>query len=397
MLLPLLFASLACASGPGSIDAKAAANLIKRCEEMKSWSLVVLHDGKEVINRNFGHVGACNLMSATKSITGLAIGFLLDEGKLSSVNATVASVLPEYQGDLKDKVTILHLLTQSSGIAPYNDPKEDLTNRVPAAIKAPVTTDPGKVFFYNNRAVDLLSGIVRKLAGEPMDDYVNRKLFKPLGIKEYAWMKDPDGNPHGCAELVLRPRDLAKIGQLMLNEGVWEGKRLLSTDFIAKATHQSESAQPYPDYYGWLWWISYPWMTMSQRSVESLGGYGVKPASLKKLQPLVNQRWPSVALMWSEVLATAEPDPALATVSAHEIQAIAKDAGDPDGFYAAGWGGQYLFVLPKEKIVAVRTIGSGFFSKTNPDNETKEEFYRYAKLQMPDFYRLVKALVPSRK
>jgi CubicO group peptidase (beta-lactamase class C family) len=383
-----------------AVDRLALARLVQRCKETKSWSLVILHDGKTVADLNFGHARPCNLMSATKSVTGIAIGLLLDDGKIPSVETPVASILPEYKGKWKDKVTIEHLMTHTSGMELYDNPKEDLTNRVAAALAAPILTEPGTQFLYNNRAVDLLSGIVRKVSGKPMDEFLNERLFKPLGIADYSWQRDPDGNPHGCAELVLRPRDLAKIGQLMLDEGVWQGRSILSAEFVRRATHRNRIAQPYPDIdaYGWLWWICDPWMTLSQGSLDALRNtYHVPAEVVRRLEPLVDQRWPSNSVMWGEMLAIAGPCPEMfrAAVDGNQIQALVKDAGGPDGYLASGWGGQYLLVLPKARLVAVRTLGDGFFNPKNPDKIEPATMQQYARLEMQDFYRLLRALVHS--
>jgi CubicO group peptidase (beta-lactamase class C family) len=371
------------------LDPAAVQSLVRACKESDTWGLVVMLDGKVVLDRNFGHPNACNLMSATKSVTSMAIGLLIDEGKISSVDAPVASYLPEFRGKWKDRVTIRHILTHTSGLRIYDDPDEDLTNRVSVALKAPIVTEPGATFAYNNRAVDLLSGLVRKVSGEPLDKYLDKRLFKPLGIHEFYWVRDPDGNPHGCAELVLRPRDFAKIGQLMLDEGVWRGRRILSKEYVRQATTSNGLPQPYPytNRYGWLWWLSDPWMTLSEGSLDYMKSRNVPDTALRRLRPLVGQRWPSMREMWFDIIATAGPCPeleALSTSEPNEIQAIVKDSERVDGFYAAGWGGQYLFVLPKRRLVAVRTGGSGFFPTKEP-----------AKYEMGSFYRLVTALVPN--
>ncbi|MGV3616260.1 MAG: serine hydrolase domain-containing protein [Fimbriimonas sp.] len=130
----MILTALALLSTPADIDPGALQRLVRRCQESQSWGLVVLQDGKPVVDRNIGRP-PCNLMSATKSVTSMAVGILLGEGKLK-VDTKVASLFPEYKGKWKDRVTIRHLLEHTSGIQLYQGEGPDALPmfRVPSAL-----------------------------------------------------------------------------------------------------------------------------------------------------------------------------------------------------------------------------------------------------------------------
>ncbi len=382
MLALILAVVLAPQTGP---DHAAVERLVKRCRESRTWSLLVLRDGKPVVSREFGPKDELvNLMSATKSIASLAIGMLIDEGRISSVDEKVQRFFPTYKGEGRDDVTIRMLLTHTSGIQDYiEDPQPP--NRVAAALRAPVIEKPGSKFEYNNRAVDLLSGVVRRAAAEPMDRYVNRKLFKPLGIKVWNWEKDADGNPHGSAELALLPAGMAKIGQLVLQGGRWKGKQIVSKRYIDMATTSSNAGVGQE--YGLLWWLCRPAFTFDESSMTKLSDLGWPNDVVQRLKPLKRQRWPGYRELGLDIIRQAGGTPYLIkrqcnlNYIAATIASIDRPSSAIDGFYANGWGGQWILVLPKQKLVAVRTCGEEF--PTTDDSP---------KYELADFYGLVRAL-----
>lgn len=385
MLVPLL----ALIATPADIDPAAVERLVQRCRESESWGLVVLRDGKPVVERNFGHQEPCNMMSATKSVTSMAVGLLLGDGKLTSVDTPLKEIFPQYKGAWKNRVTLRHLLEHTSGIRLYqNDPTPGFPiNRVASALEAPVVTEPGTEFEYNNRAVDLLSGVVRRLAGMPLDEFVDKRLFKPLGIPGYYWDRDPDGNPHGCAELILPPRDMAKLGQLMLDGGVWNGKRLLPETYVKQATATSKITEGKEEPCGWLWWACDPWFSLNEESWRKLEAKGLPIPLIERLKPLAERRYPGMDRLGMDIARTLGGSPMYEREYAKigptsELIGNAPNKEFGTGYFANGWGGQYILVLPKERIVAVRTCGDGFF-------DTKDD----SKYEMGDFYHLVRSIV----
>ena len=122
-----------------------------------------------------------------------------------------------------------------------------------------MAADPGTVWVYSS-GVSLLSGILRARTGETADVYAERHLFGPLGIRDYYWKKTPDGLPDTEGGLYLAPRDLARIGQLVLQDGAWEGQRVLPEGWVRASTELAVDdvapANATPDWgYGYQWWL----------------------------------------------------------------------------------------------------------------------------------------------
>jgi hypothetical protein len=181
------------------------------------------------------------LYSTSKSFTSTAVGFAVSENRLS-VNDKVISFFPE---DLPDSVSpflanmaVKHLLTMSAGLEPeptFGIVSKD-SNWVKAFLALPVVHDPGTKFLYNSMATYMLSAIVQKVTGEKIIDYLKPRLFEPLGIKGADWEIDPRGINTGGWGLRAKTEDMAKLGQLYLQKGKWNGKQILPVSWINEAT-----------------------------------------------------------------------------------------------------------------------------------------------------------------
>jgi len=182
-----------------------------------------------------------SLYSCSKSFTSTAVGFAVSE-KLLSVNDKVISFFP---GSLPDSVkaylaalTIKDLLTMSVGQEP--DPTGQLAlgsdNWVKDFLALPIKYAPGSKFLYNTMATYMLSAIVQKVTGQKEIDYLKPRLFDPLGIKGMDWEVNTQGVNTGGWGLRLKTEDLAKMGQLYLQKGAWNGKQLLPKAWIEEAT-----------------------------------------------------------------------------------------------------------------------------------------------------------------
>lgn len=188
--------------------------------------------------------------SVTKTVTALLVGIAHDRGLLPNLDAPVIDYLPGYD-DLRSeqlkRITLRHVLTMSTGFAwnekvPFTNPE----NTTVAAFRSgdpyrylltrPFAYEPGSTWQYNSIAPGLLIAAIRKTSGKSADDFAREALFKPLGISSHEWEHLPNGDPAGGFGLSLRPRDLAKIGQVMLEKGVWKGKRIVSAAWIAEMT-----------------------------------------------------------------------------------------------------------------------------------------------------------------
>jgi CubicO group peptidase (beta-lactamase class C family) len=181
------------------------------------------------------------LYSVSKSFTSTAVGFAVTE-KLLSVEDKVVSFFPDQLPDtvspfLAD-MTVRDLLTMSVGQSP--EPTNAITSSgkdwVPAFLDLPVVNDPGSVFLYNSMATFMLSAIVEKVTGEKLIDYLQPRLFGPLGIEGMDWESSPEGINTGGWGLRVKTEDMAKFGQLYLQKGSWNGKQVIPAGWVEEAT-----------------------------------------------------------------------------------------------------------------------------------------------------------------
>lgn len=182
-----------------------------------------------------------SLYSCSKSFTSTAVGFAVSE-KLLSVNDKVISF---FSGSLPDSVktylaalTVKDLLTMSVGQDP--DPTAQLAfssdNWVKDFLALPIKSTPGSKFLYNSMATYMLSAIVQKVTGQKEVEYLKPRLFDPLGIKGIDWEANTQGVNTGGWGLRVKTEDLAKMGQLYLQKGMWNGKQILPKAWVEEAT-----------------------------------------------------------------------------------------------------------------------------------------------------------------
>jgi Beta-lactamase class C and other penicillin binding proteins len=180
------------------------------------------------------------MFSVSKSFTSSAVGYAITEGLLS-LSDEVVSFFPEYVPEDAStfliQMTVRDLLTMSAGQDP--DPTSQIRqqeNWIKAFFETPVIKQPGRVYLYNSAATYMLSAIVQKVTGENVMDYLKPRLFDPLYIKGIDWETDPMGINTGGWGLRLKTEDMAKFGQLLLQKGKWNGKQILSQEWIEEAT-----------------------------------------------------------------------------------------------------------------------------------------------------------------
>ncbi len=235
-------------------------------------SLIVVRNGKlvaEAYMRDFqGRLQKRQIQSTTKCITSLVIGIALEKNYFTGLDQKLYSIMPEaFDEDLrKREITLRHLLTMNTGLKFNNEEfaeelfmkKHENVNKY--ILAKPLFALPGSGFNYRDCDPQLLSGAIHKQTGLPLDSIANRYLFKPLGITDYYWERNVDGDSWASEALFMRPRDMAKIGQLVLNKGSWNGEQLISEDWITESTStQSDpnEGQP-PDKkvtFGYYWRI----------------------------------------------------------------------------------------------------------------------------------------------
>ena len=178
------------------------------------------------------------MYSATKTFTGAAVGFAVQEGLLKlddKVTSFFPDLLPDTISTQLAKLSVKHLLTMTVGHAPTRYAGSG-KSQVRLFLAAPFAYEPGTSFAYNITASHMLSHIITQVTGVSIHDYLKPRLLDPLGIKDVIWEMDNDGIPMGNGGSHMKTSDLAKMGLFLLNKGKWNGKQLLNAAWIDSAT-----------------------------------------------------------------------------------------------------------------------------------------------------------------
>ena len=210
-----------------------------------------------------------SLQSVTKTITSIIIGVATSREEFPDLSTTVLSFFDTSQvnniDDRKRRMTIRHLLTMTAGFdwnenLHYSDPRNDCSQMegsfdwIQYVINKPMAIEPGQSFNYNSGASQLLSYIFRKATGKDIEEYASLYLFSPLGINRFFWKRTPTGLVDTEGGLYLAATDLAKIYYLYLKEGDWNGKQLVSSEWVkASVTPAIDVGRTVK--YGYKWWL----------------------------------------------------------------------------------------------------------------------------------------------
>lgn len=373
------------------LDRSALERLVAACEKTDSHALLVLARGRVVVERRFGHrPGPIEAMSVTKGIVGLAIGKLVSEKKIPSLDEPLSTYFPEWKKDKSDKkarVTVRHVLTHTSGLS-HKPAAGELTkqkDRLKYVRGLPVIDEPGEKFSYNNEAIQLLAGVVEKASGVPLDVYVEREILKPLGIEHFAWAKDETGTPAAAWGLSIDAGDLAKIGQMLLEKGRFDGKVVVPETWVEAMV---QPAKPNVSWHGLLAWLVYdgPYRAQTAARRQVFADLGV--SGMDRLAPLDGKQFSTNAGYWMEAGALLDPS------SRERLASLVRDDRLPFevtparyvGFNFNGWLGQYLVVVPEASLVAVRMRPEPPGGGDDADNERNG---------MREFVSLVQAAIPS--
>jgi CubicO group peptidase (beta-lactamase class C family) len=237
-----------------------------------------------------------NIKSVTKSVASLALGIAIDRGLIRSVNEPIFSFFPELS-DLrspeKERIQLVHALTMTTGLKwveaiPSNEDDNDEVRMHMASdpcryvLGLPVTAPAGQEYFYNTGALTLVSAIVRKATGRTLDEFARETLFKPLGITSVEWVR-VKGDSDAGGGLRLRPRDMAKIGQLVLAGGRWNDSHIVSKAWIETSTAPKIEATG-GQFYGYLWFLGRS--LLNGREVHWAGGLGRGGQSIRVVPEL---------------------------------------------------------------------------------------------------------------
>lgn len=197
--------------------------------------------------------------SACKSITSLAVGLLVDDG-LIHLDDKIADLFEELPSTARRRLknmSVEDLLTMRAGVLFGEAEALSETDWLRAFLNSSLKGEPGTEFHYNSLNTYLLSAIVRKKSGKSLGDLLQERLFGPMGITDILWETCPAGIEKGGWGLYIRPEDIAKLGQLVMDDGVWRGQQLISAEYIRAAT--SAHASPPPELgdfdYGYQIWV----------------------------------------------------------------------------------------------------------------------------------------------
>jgi len=292
-------------------------------EEYWDGSDLDLDEGLDPIETDFDRETLHYMASVSKSITSALVGIAVDQGLIGGVDEPVFSFFPGYQ-DLKtsgnEQITLRHMLAMSSGFDwneheyGFDDPRDshyqmfDTSDPLRFLLGRNLVATPGTEFLYNSGDTNLLGEIVRRASSSSyLAEFADRYLFRPLGIAAFQWTRFglADEITFASGGLYLRPRDMAKFGALYLNEGAWNGEQVISASWVNASREMA--IQLVGDY-------------------RTLYGYGY-------------QFW---------------------------LGRIPYRQSTVEYYRAAGWGGQYIYVLPELDMVVVFTAG-GYYD-TRPIN-----------------------------
>jgi CubicO group peptidase (beta-lactamase class C family) len=241
-----------------------------------------------------------NIYSCSKSVTSALVGIAIDRGLWKGVDRPVSEFFPDIAKTVdrsrKSGLTLRHLLAMSSGLDwpewgtwnYYFQPMIESPNWVEYVLARPMAVDPGSIFNYNTGGSQVLSAVVSLATGVPAADFARHELFDRIGIGQVEWPADPNGVSTGGYGIRMSARDAARFAYLYLNNGVWDGRQVVSRAWVGESTRQQSEGHPWFGRYGLHWW----------------------------LRPVADSRAAST-------------------------------------FFAMGYGGQYLFVVPALDLVAV--------------------------------------------
>lgn len=293
LALSTWFATLSSAAEPSPNVAQALADLEKRIrtgEIPNVHGVIVMREGVTLAEWyfegaddrrdrralgvvKFGPATLHDVRSVTKSVVSMLFGIAMANGAIKDLNVAVLDFFPEYK-DLQTaerrQITLRHLLSMTSGLRwdetsyPYTDRRNSETamdladDPMRYALEQPLDGSPGSQFRYNGGSVALIAEVLRRATRMKLEDFARQSLFAPLGITDFEWHKDARGVPYAASGLRLLPRDMVKVGRLMLDKGSAGGRHVVPEAWVRASL--SPQALIGSDgecgfHYGFFWWL----------------------------------------------------------------------------------------------------------------------------------------------
>lgn len=296
------------ANAPHKPGRKAKRTLVREARAAESHCVAVVRNGKTVVKRDLARdVSTSAGWSITKSVTALLVGIAQDRGMLR-LNHRVSRYVPAWRGTPSRNVRIHHLLDNTSGRQwseklDYERMAGKAPNKTRFAIRLKQQHRPGKVWVYNNSAIQVLEQVLERATGQPVATFAQRNLFGPLRMRKTSIQTDGAGNPMLFGGITTTCTDLLRLGSMLVDRGRFNDRRIVSKKFWRKATQRP--SQRLNTGYGLLFWIN-------------------------------------------------EPGPLLGSLPGEAGEGPLVPGAGRDAFWAIGLFSQHLFVSPSKKVVAVR-------------------------------------------
>jgi CubicO group peptidase (beta-lactamase class C family) len=263
----------------GKIFSDAGLNSNLRC--------LIVYKSDHVVKEKYFHPGDSlaphDVRSVTKSVMATLIGIAIDKGIITSENQKIGDFLRTYISKIdsaKANIKIKDVLSMSSGLSgdELSDPAEyniwiTAPDQLSYTLNKSMINTPGYYFNYNNGTAHFTSAILSMVSGTSTLQYASLNLFGPLGIDATLWEVDKRGLNNGAAGLYLTPSGMLKIGVLYLNNGIYEGKQVVSEDWITKTSTfkiTTHNIEPFGPGYGYLWWTG----SANNHNYYFANGYG---------------------------------------------------------------------------------------------------------------------------
>ncbi len=349
---PMPLAAEASAAG---VDPAALQRLIHYASRFDTDSLLVAKDGRLVCDRTFLRPRApFALGRLTEGIAALSIPLLVEDGKLGrDLDVPVSKWFPEWRDDpRKSRITLRHLLSHQSGLSQRIPPGSE-SDRVAAGRALASARDPGTACEQNDLAFDLVAGIVAAAAGEPIDTYLARRLFRPLGIEPFAWPRDRTGTPRASGDLELAPPDLIRIASMLGGGGRWNSEQVVPSWWIEEIGTPSGADEEA----GLGWRLTRTAATetvvQTQARLDRLRERGCAEAA--QLAPLVGKTFESRRAWWAAAIAILG-EKGVAGLRKHlpHPQVGGELRGPVAALSLRDEKGQRIVLLPKEQMAIVR-------------------------------------------
>lgn len=249
-----------------SIEEAALNAIFEKADQIDRVRTLIIHQKGEILGQESFNgrdlSRPFNIKSASKSIIGLLTGIAIEEGFIPSIEEPIKTYFPEYfeenPDSIKESITIRNLLTMQTGLRSTSSGNYGAwvisDNWVEYALDQDFVSQIDGRMVYSTGTSHLLSVIISKASEMSTKAFAEKYLFDPMNIRVGGWDKDPQGNYMGGNNLALKPADLVKIGQLMLDNGRYGDEQLVSKNWVSESfgTYTHSNYNPYG--YGYQWW-----------------------------------------------------------------------------------------------------------------------------------------------